>query len=102
MTRAHVLICRGPDCLSRGAQETYTAFTRELAERDLPEDEIVQTQVGCVGPVCGSGPVVCCYPSGTWYGGVGPDDAAEIVDEDLRAGRPVERLAAARLGGTDR
>ncbi len=102
MTRAHVLICRGPDCLSRGAQETYTAFTRELAERDLPEDEIVQTQVGCVGPMCGSGPVVCSYPSGTWYGGVGPDDAAEIVDEDLRAGRPVERLAAVRLGGTDR
>ena len=101
MTRAHLLICRGPDCLSRGAQATYTAFTRDLAGRDLPEDEVVQTQSGCIGPACGTGPVVCCYPTATWYGAVTPDDVAEIVEEDLLAGRPVDRLATGRLKDAD-
>ena len=44
MSLFHVLICRGPDCLSRGAQDTYTAFARELAALDLPEVEVVQSQ----------------------------------------------------------
>jgi len=100
LTRAHVLICRGPDCMSRGAQATYTAFTRELAALGLPDDEVVQTQCGCVGPMCGSGPTVCVYPEGTWYGAVGADDAPEIVREHIGAGRPVERLTVQRLEGT--
>lgn len=99
MTRAHVLICRGPDCLSRGGQETYTAFTRELAALGLPEDEVVQTQCGCVGPMCGSGPTVCVYPEGVWYGAVTADDAGEVVREHIAGGRPVERLVRGRLEG---
>lgn len=97
MTRAHVLICRGPDCLSRGSQETYTAFTRELAALGLPEDAVVQTQCGCVGPMCGSGPTVCVYPDAVWYGGVSPEDAGDVVREHIAAGRPVERLVRERL-----
>jgi (2Fe-2S) ferredoxin len=95
--RAHVLVCRGPDCTSRGAQDTYTAVALECAEAGLLDD-VVQTQTGCVGPLCGSGPVVCCYPSGAWYAGVGPEDAGELVRHDLADGRPVERLLAARVG----
>lgn len=98
MTRAHVLICRGPDCMSRGAQETYTSFTKALEALGLPEDEVVQTQTGCVGPMCGSGPTVCIYPEGAWYGGVGAADATEIVDEHIAAGRTVDRLVVRRLG----
>lgn len=94
--RAHVLVCRGPDCASRGAQETYTAVALE-SERAGLLDDVVQTQTGCVGPLCGRGPVVCCYPSGAWYAGVGAAEAAEIVREDLGAGRAVERLVAARV-----
>jgi (2Fe-2S) ferredoxin len=86
--------------MSRGAQATYTAFTRELAALGLPDDEVVQTQCGCVGPMCGSGPTVCVYPEGTWYGAVGADDAPEIVREHIGAGRPVERLTVQRLEGT--
>jgi (2Fe-2S) ferredoxin len=97
MTRAHLLICRGPDCMSRGAQDTYTAFTREMALLGLPEDEVVQTQCGCVGPMCGSGPTVCVYPDGVWYGGVDSGGAREIVTQHIRDGRPVERLVAGRL-----
>ena len=32
------------------------------------------------------------YPEGVWYGGVKPEDVAEILDEHLVNGRPVERL----------
>lgn len=98
MTRAHVLICRGPDCLSRGSQETYTAFTRELAALGLEEDEVVQTQCGCVSPMCGAGPTVCVYPDGVWYGAVAAGDAGEVVREHIAGGRAVERLVSGRLG----
>lgn len=96
MTRAHLLVCRGPDCASRGAQDVYTALAFALEGAALAED-VVQTQTGCVGPLCGRGPVVCCYPSGAWYAGVRPDDAEEIVMSDLAAGDAVERLVAERL-----
>lgn len=95
--RAHVLICRGPDCAARGAQDVYTAVAA-AAERNGLHEEVTQGQSGCVGPVCGQGPVVCCYPSGAWYVAVSPDDAEEIVREDLGAGRAVERLVGARVG----
>ncbi|MEQ8832939.1 MAG: (2Fe-2S) ferredoxin domain-containing protein [Miltoncostaeaceae bacterium] len=99
MTRAHILICRGPDCTSRGSQDTYTAFARELEALGGGEDEVVQTQCGCVGPMCGAGPTVCVYPDGVWYGGVTADDVPEIVTGHIAGGTPVQRLVAARLGG---
>ena len=64
--RAHVLVCRGPDCTSRGSQDVYTEMASQCAAQGLV-DEVVQTQSGCIGPLCGSGPVVCCYPTGAWY-----------------------------------
>ena len=98
MTKAHVLVCRGPDCLSRGAQDVYTAMASEVHAQGLDED-VVQTQSGCVAPLCGAGPVVCCYPSGAWYAGVGEGDVAEIVRTDLAGGGVVVALMAARLEG---
>lgn len=95
--RSHVLVCRGPDCMSRGAQDVYTEIALAV-EREGLSDAVTQTVCGCVGPLCGQGPVVCAYPSGAWYVGATPADAGEIVREDLAGGRPVERLAASRLG----
>jgi (2Fe-2S) ferredoxin len=96
--RAHVLVCRGPDCSARGAEDVYTAVAWEVERRDLSED-VVQTQCGCVGPLCGSGPVVCCYPTGAWYAPVAPADVPQIVERDLGEGEVVHGLAAARLEG---
>ena len=64
----------------------------------LMADQVVQSVSGCVGPLCGRGPVVCAYPSGAWYAGVREDDAAQIVREDLHGGAPVARLVAAHVG----
>ncbi len=96
--RAHVLVCRGPDCSSRGGQEVYTAVAWEIERQGL-SDEVVQTQCGCVGPLCGGGPVVCCYPTGAWYAPVAPGDVAEIVERDLGRGEAARDLVAIRLEG---
>lgn len=97
MIGAHALVCRGPDCTARGAQAVYTALAAALERHDLL-DTVVQGQSGCVGPVCGHGPVVCCYPTGAWYAPTNEADVEAIAREDLAAGRVVERLAAARVG----
>ncbi|MGD9571717.1 MAG: ferredoxin [Thermoleophilia bacterium] len=99
MSLVHVLVCRGPDCLSRGAQDVYTALAAETHRLGLSDEEVVQSVCGCVGPVCGAGPVVCCYPTGAWYTGVTPDDVPEIVQHDIAGGRVVERLEARRVEG---
>ena len=93
MSTAHLLICRGPDCTSRGSHAVYTAFATVVHGAGLDE-RVVQTQTGCVSPLCGQGPVVCCYPTGAWYVGVDPSDVGEIVDRDLAHGETVSRLAA--------
>jgi (2Fe-2S) ferredoxin len=82
--------------MSRGAQDVYTEIALAV-EREALDEAVVQTVAGCVGPLCGRGPVVCSYPSGAWYAAVAPTDAAEIVRDDLGAGRPVERLMAMRV-----
>jgi (2Fe-2S) ferredoxin len=83
--------------MSRGAQDVYTQVAVSVESQELG-DSVVQTVCGCVGPLCGQGPVVCVYPSGTWYAGVTPEDVDEIVRNDVGDSRPVERLVAARLG----
>ena len=99
MTRAHVLVCRGPDCTSRGAQDVYTEMAAQRHAQGQEEDAVVQSQTGCIGPLCGQGPVVCCYPTGAWYAPVGTADVEEIVRRDLGEGAVVERLEARRLEG---
>jgi Ferredoxin len=36
--------------------------------------------------------MVAVYPDGVWYGGIGPDDAEEIVSSHLDRGRIVSEL----------
>jgi (2Fe-2S) ferredoxin len=51
-------------------------------------------KAGCLDQ-CEHGPTVVVYPEAVWYGNVKPEDAAEIVQEHLVSGRPVERLRLA-------
>ena len=46
---------------------------------------------GCLDH-CEHGPIVVVYPEAVWYGGVTPEDVAEIVQSHLVEGKPVERL----------
>jgi NADH-quinone oxidoreductase subunit F len=86
-----VRICMGGSCLASGAPEIAEAFRKELAAAGLAEKVAVRS-AGCMGP-CVRGPVLR-LGDGTFYQGVKPEDAAEIVREHLVGGRVVDRLIA--------
>lgn len=94
----HVFICmnRRPEghprgsCQAVGAGPVLDAMAAEVERRGLYEKVFV-TGTFCMGP-CDKGPTVVVYPEGVWYGRVSPQDVAEIFDEHLEQGRPVERL----------
>ena len=90
MIRAHVLICGGTGCTSSGSLAVQKAFNESIKAFGL-EEEVKLVQTGCFG-LCALGPVVIIYPDGTFYSRVEESDVAEIVEEHLLKGRPVERL----------
>ncbi len=89
-TRCHVLVCTGAGCVASGAIEVRDAFRAEVERRGL-DKEIKVVETGCLGP-CAVGPVAVIYPDGTFYQGLEPGDAAEVVEEHLLKGRVVDRL----------
>ena len=96
--RTHVFICtneRPPghprgDCSSKGSKDVVSVMKTEVARRGL-KAEIRVNKSGCLDN-CERGVSVVVYPEGVWYGHVTVADVAEIVEEHLVAGRPVERL----------
>ena len=97
----HIFVCgnvRPPGnprgcCDPTGGAELQKLFKRKLAERGL-KGKVRANQSGCLDQ-CEHGPTVVVYPEAVWYGHVKPEDAAEIVQEHLVNGRPVERLRLA-------
>jgi NADH-quinone oxidoreductase subunit F len=88
--RSHILVCGGTGCHSSGSAEVIKAFAFEVEKRSL-KDEVQIVETGCNG-FCALGPIVVIYPEGIIYMQVTPEDAAEIIEEHILKGRPVERL----------
>ena len=94
----HVFICtnrRDPgnpkgDCASKGAEEVREEFKRALHDKGL-KTRMRANAAGCLDQ-CARGVTVVVYPEQIWYGGVTRADVAEIVDDHLVGGQPVERL----------
>jgi (2Fe-2S) ferredoxin len=94
----HVFICmqgRPPghprgSCQQNGCTDVFDEFLFQLQQRNC-YDKIAITNTGCIGP-CGNGPNVLVYPEGVFYGAMTKDDVAEIFEEHLLGGKPVERL----------
>lgn len=94
----HVFICTNrrpesaprPSCAPRGSEAIRDAFRKELASRGL-HGRIRANASGCLD-ACEHGPSLVVYPDEVWYGGVTVADVAEIVEEHIVGGRPVERL----------
>jgi len=95
---AHVLVCGGKDCKKRGAKDTRKALKDGLRSEGMLGEVRVDT-VDCLG-LCKHGPNVIVYdetePKGTWYIGLDEDDVPEVVEQHLKQGESVERLAAER------
>ena len=86
----NIMLCFGTGCISSGAEAVKTALHEALHGNDLAQRvDIVET--GCNG-FCAGGPIVVVFPGGYFYHKVQPEDAADIVQRHLVAGKPVERL----------
>jgi len=104
--RHHVFVCTGKSCSANDSAAVKAAFEDELNVRNMqfgkekkgrnPKGSVVLTECGSVG-VCAVGAAVMVYPDGIWYAQVRAEDVAEIVEEHLVNGRPVERLALLRI-----
>jgi (2Fe-2S) ferredoxin len=89
---AHVLVCNGGDCKTRGSKDVRAAFKSGLRASGM-NGEVRVDCVDCLG-LCKHGPNSIVYPSGTWYLGLDESDVPEIVERHLRGGEPVDHLAA--------
>jgi NADP-reducing hydrogenase subunit HndC len=88
--KSHLLVCGGTGCKSSESDIIVSALTEELRNNGL-ENEIQVVLTGCFG-FCEQGPIVKVLPDNTFYVGVKPSDAPEIIAEHIIKGRRVRRL----------
>ena len=88
--RLHILVCGGTGCTSGNSQIIRDNFKKELEERGLTQ-EVQLIMTGCFG-LCSKGPIAVVYPDGAFYTHIKPEDVAEIVEQHIVGGKPVERL----------
>ncbi len=85
-----ILVCGGTGCESARADEIYRNLLHEADVQGVrTEVQIVKT--GCFG-FCEKGPIVKVLPSESFYVEVKPEDAREIIAEQVVKGREVKRL----------
>jgi NADH:ubiquinone oxidoreductase subunit F (NADH-binding)/(2Fe-2S) ferredoxin len=85
-----ILVCAGTGCESNKGIEIYESLLRE-AEAQGVKDEVQIVKTGCFG-FCEKGPIVKVLPSESFYVEVKPEDAKEIIAEQVIKGREVKRL----------
>jgi (2Fe-2S) ferredoxin len=94
----HIFVCEHarppqgkPSCGARGGGEILAALQEELGRHPDLWGRIAITPSGCLG-LCFEGPTLVVYPEAIWYVGVRREDAREIIESHMSAGRVVERL----------
>jgi len=86
----HLLVCGGTGCHASESDAIVCNLKDELETRNLVGSvQVIKT--GCFG-FCEKGPIVKVLPDNTFYTGVKPEDAQNIVEEHVIKGRKVERL----------
>jgi NADP-reducing hydrogenase subunit HndC len=88
--KMQLLVCGGTGCKAAESDEIKRSLQYWIEELGMEEDaQVVFT--GCFG-FCEKGPIVKVLPGNTFYVGVTPADAEDIVKEHLIKGRQVARL----------
>jgi NADH-quinone oxidoreductase subunit F/NADP-reducing hydrogenase subunit HndC len=85
-----ILCCGGTGCESNKGDEIYKGLIAE-AEKQNVKGEVQIVKTGCFG-FCEAGPIVKVLPEESFYVGVKPEDAREIIAEQILKGREVPRL----------
>jgi len=83
-------VCLGTGCRASGSADVYESL-KEAVQANGMAGEVLVRPTGCHG-FCELGPVVLLQPSGVFYHGVKPDDAADVLGSLAPGGQPVERL----------
>lgn len=86
----YILVCGGTACESSSSNDIYTRLLEE-AEKQNVKDIVQIVKTGCFG-FCEKGPIVKVLPEDSFYVEVKPEDAAEIISEQIIMGREVTRL----------
>lgn len=95
----YILVCGGTACESAKGHEIYEQLIAEAEKQGVAADvQIVKT--GCFG-FCEQGPIVKVLPDDNFYVQVTPEDAPEIISENIIKGRVVQRLQYKEEGKKD-
>ncbi|MDR1105202.1 MAG: 4Fe-4S binding protein [Treponema sp.] len=86
----YILTCGGTACESNKGAEIYERLIAE-AEKQNVRSEVQIVKTGCFG-FCERGPIVKVLPEESFYVDVKPEDAPEIIAEQIVKGREVKRL----------
>jgi NADH-quinone oxidoreductase subunit F/NADP-reducing hydrogenase subunit HndC len=86
----YILTCGGTACESNKGNAIHAKLIAE-AERLGVKDQVQIVKTGCFG-FCERGPIIKVLPEESFYVDVKPEDAAEIISEQILKGREVPRL----------
>jgi NADH-quinone oxidoreductase subunit F/NADP-reducing hydrogenase subunit HndC len=86
----YILTCGGTACESNKGIEIFERLNLE-AEKQGVRDQVQIVKTGCFG-FCERGPIVKVLPEESFYVDVKPEDAWEIIAEQIVKGREVKRL----------
>ncbi|MDR2069603.1 MAG: NADH-quinone oxidoreductase subunit NuoF [Spirochaetaceae bacterium] len=86
----YILTCGGTACESNKGIEIFERLNAE-AEKQGVRDQVQIVKTGCFG-FCERGPIVKVLPEESFYVDVKPEDAWEIIAEQIIKGREVKRL----------
>ncbi len=85
-----ILLCSGGGCIASGSYALKEALNEALTVHGLSKKYLI-VETGCLGP-CALGPVLVIGRDKTFYQGVQPEDAEEIVVSHLKNDQVVTHL----------
>jgi NADH-quinone oxidoreductase subunit F len=96
-----ILVCAGNGCIASGSLAVYDKLAEIIKAKNVPCSLELKEEPGhpaglkkggCPG-FCNQSVLVLVEPEGWLYTKVKPEDAEEIVEQTIKNGKPVERLA---------
>jgi len=97
-----IIICGGTGCVAGGSLNVYARLQELMEKENIPVEVVLENEPhdhavglkksGCHG-FCEMGPLVRIDPQGWLYTKVQVSDCEEIIEQTVKQGLPVERLA---------